>query len=548
MHVPFPIRGWCACALALCLPFSALAQKPPPDPASARARALAEATPTFPAYVFSGSEFPACSVSLSADLKAHFGPFTIQTMFYDAAFRRVKTAERPGAYGAVVDVQPKSGPLQRRFVTLYRLEDKVAGERRFGPEQLADLAAVAGIEAAVVKRQGDLVQARLGKRTFAEWSREAQSARFLAGLSLSQAGPGPVRKYDDAYAHERQWWVSLKRRLYGWDRQFARPFVGPRPKEGKPAPVVRVGTLAEAGMKPGSADKIDAALQAFARDTDQAFAVCIVRHGVIVLHKAYGERDGQPMTVKTRSWMASVTKTMAATCMLMLIDQELVAFDDPIDKFLPPLQGIKVKKPLTIHHLYTHTNGLTLDKWPGWNDDLPDVVERLAAYYDRVRVGQEWAYTGTGNIVGGKILEAVTGEAVPQFYHKHLLAPLGCIGTDVTDTHAGAFSVPLDMAKFGQLLLNRGSYGKMQFFRPETFEKMLPGKLDKLLGPGAKRTFGFGLDGNAKKFGHGAASAATFHVDGERDLVVIMTRNRQGKNQDKYNGKFWQAINDGIVK
>jgi CubicO group peptidase (beta-lactamase class C family) len=118
----------------------------------------------------------------------------------------------------------------------------------------------------------------------------------------------------------------------------------------------------------------------------------------------------------------------------------------------------------------------------------------------------------------------------------------------VTDTHAGGFSTPLDMAKFGQLLLNKGAYGKLRFFREETFKKMLPAKLDKLLGPDAKKTFGFGLDGSPTKFGHGAASAATFHVDTERELIVIMTRNKYGKNQDKYNGLFWQAINDGIVK
>ena len=67
-------------------------------------------------------------------------------------------------------------------------------------------------------------------------------------------------------------------------------------------------------------------------------------------------------------------------------------------------------------------------------------------------------------------------------------------------------------------------------------------------GPGAKRQFGFGLDGTATKFGHGAASAATFHVDTERELVVIMTRNKYGKNQDKYNGLWWQAIDAGIGK
>jgi len=98
------------------------------------------------------------------------------------------------------------------------------------------------------------------------------------------------------------------------------------------------------------------------------------------------------------------------------------------------------------------------------------------------------------------------------------------------------------------MLLNQGAYGKWRFFREETFAKMLPQPLTAVLGPDAKRTFGIGLDGKPERFGHGAASAATFHVDRTEDLVVIMTRNKMGKNQDKYNGKFWDAIKNGIVR
>jgi CubicO group peptidase (beta-lactamase class C family) len=550
---PLPLRrGWCAFALVLAplLFDGGRAAAPPPSLSNARARALAQVTPAFAAYVFDGADFPACSVPLSPELQRAYGPFRIRTAYYDASFRPVKRAERPGAYGAVVDILPRTGPTQRRFVTLYRTARPLPPDANFADNQRDDLLRAAGLGGAapVAARQTELLKARLLGRPFSAWSRDLQAARLLAGLAHSAGERGPVGKHNDAFASDRQWWVGLKRKLYGWDRQFSRALVAPRPRKGKPAPVVRAGTLAEAGLKPGSAERIDAALQAFARDTDQAFAVCIVRRGVIVLHKAYGRRDGKPMTVDTKSWMASITKTMAAACMLMLIDRGLVDFDDSVEKFFPPLEGTRASRPLTIHHLYTHTNGLTLYGWPGWSDDMPDVAERLSAYYDRLRVGQEWAYTGTGNILGGKVLEAVTGEAVPAFYHKYLFGPLGCAHTDVTDTHAGAFSTPLDMAKFGQLLLNRGSYGDKEYFRPETFAKMPPGRLDKLLGPGAKRTFGFGLDGTAKKFGHGAASAATFHVDTERELVVIMTRNRYGKNQDKYNGKFWDALNAGIVK
>ncbi len=521
------------------------------DPARVKARALAEATLTFERYVFSAKDYPAERLQHAPVLKDVLGPGTTYSIsFYGADHSAAADgAEKPGPYAASIRIRPREGRELVRFVTLYRTAQHIPDDKHFDGNDLADFAGAMGIDVVAARRHAEQIQKSIRRRTFGQWSRDPAAARLLAGLFLSKPGKGAVHSWDDAGAIERQWWVDLKRkRLTGSEPALGKPFVCPVPREGKPAPEVHTGTEEEAGVKKGTAAKIDAVLEAFAKDTDQAFAVCIVRKGVIVLHKAYGTRDGNPMNVDTKSWMASITKTMAATLMMMLIDQGRVGLDDPIDRYLGAFQGIKASKPLTIHHLFTHTNGLTLDGWPGWSDDMHDVPEHIAAYYDRLRVGHEWAYTGTGNILGGKVFEMVTGTAIPRAYRKHLFGPLGCTCTEVSDTHAGAFSIPLDMAKFGQMLLNRGSYGKWRFFREVTFQKMLPGKLDKLLGPDAKRQFGFGLDGTATRFGHGAASAATFHVDTERELVVIMTRNKFGKNQDKYNGQFWQAINDGIGK
>ncbi len=75
---------------------------------------------------------------------------------------------------------------------------------------------------------------------------------------------------------------------------------------------------------------------------------------------------------------------------------------------------------------------------------------------------------------------------------------------------------------------------------------MLPQKLTKVLGPDTKRTFGIGLDGNAKSIGHGAASSANFSVNLEKNLIIVMARNKAGKNQEKYGGKFMQAVQDGL--
>jgi hypothetical protein len=461
---------------------------PKPDLARVTARALSESTLGFDRYVFSGADYPSERLQHLPVLKDILGPGTTYSVsFVDADHSAAANGpDKPGPYAASIRIRPRQVRDLVRFVTLYRTTEDVAADKRFGPDDLAEFARVSGVHVEVVKRHAEQLAKSMGKRTFGEWSREPASARFLVGLFLSKPGTGPVHSWDDAGAVERQWWLDLKRkRIVGSDAISAKPFSCPRPREGKPAPEVRAGTEQEAGVKKGTADKIDAVLEAFVKDTDQAFAVCIVHKGVIVLHKAYGTRDGKPMTVDTKSWMASITKTMAATLMMMLIDQGRARLDDPIDRYLEAFHGIRVEKPFTIHHLFTHTNGLALDGWPGWSDDMHDVPERIAAYYDRLRVGQEWAHGGTGNILGGKLFELVTGTAIPQAYHKHLFGPLGCTGTEVADTHAFAYSIPLDMAKFGQMLLNRGSYGKWQFLREETFKRMLPGKLDNLLGPGA---------------------------------------------------------------
>ena len=511
-------------------------------------RALLDAKITFPTYVFADDRFPEPKVNPASAVEEAIGPFTLKTTIYDREYKIVTVPEKAGPYAVIVEIVPKTGTPVRRFITLYRTAEKIADDTRLLSADPSAMARSLGLAVAAIKREEKLINEVLKGRSFAEAARDPRVARLFAGLVRNRADAAEVHKYDDAFAAERQWWVGLKRQRSGLDKAFPKAFTGPSVMDGKPATVVHEGTAAEAGMKADTAEKIDAALKEFAADTDQAFAVCIVRHGVIVLHRAYGIRDDKLMTVDTKSWMASITKTMSASLMMMLVDQGIVSLDDPVEKFVPALQGIKVEKPLLIRHLYTHTSGLAA--WPAelYADELPDIEERVALVYPHLEVGKTWAYNGQGYTLGGKVIEAVSGEAIPQFYQKHLLGPLGCTGTDVTGTHADSYSIPLDIAKFGQMLLNHGAYGKYRFFKAGTFQAMLPRQLTTELGPEATKMFGIGLDGSAEKFGHGAASAATFHVDTTEDLVVVMTRNKMGKNQDKYNGKFWDAIRGGIEK
>jgi CubicO group peptidase (beta-lactamase class C family) len=524
---------------------------PPPEPAHpenpgvhrARNRSALALRPR--AYFFVGEEFPALDFEQAENARQTLGGYRLEVQAYDRDLRPAKEAARIGPYALVVRTVPEQGVPRRRCKTIYRLPGPIDPAWTPNLGDLEDFARRFGVQPSSAARARASLERIVRGRPFEKLAFDQDFVWLISGMALLSRSGGSHSVARPAITEWRQWWLDLLRELDGLDRDYPGPFHGPVPNGGPPAPVVRAGSPEEAGVRPDAAEKIDEVLRAWAADTDEAFAVCVVRHGVIVIHAAYGERDGQPMTVHTPSWMASVTKPMSGSLLMMLVDRGLVDLDAPIDRYLPPLRGIPLHPPLTARHLYTHVNGL--ERFPKWADEMPDLADRVAIYYPYLQVGRRWSYHGVGYMLGGKIVENVSGEALPYFYQRHLLAPLGMSETRVTGSHDDARSVPLDIARFGQMLLNRGAYGRWRFFRPETFQAMLPRALGSLLPSDPTRTHGIGLieiDGGF--IGHGARSTATFRIDLERDLVIVMTRNRMGRNQDKYHPLFLSAILENL--
>ena len=547
---PMPPLGKSYGELAVVMGDRVIATPTLPDADKYRARALIDAEIHFQPAVFTGETFPSCDFERPLWAEALMGQYELKTTFYDNQYNQVTSAEKPGRYGAIIEITPEHGRAIRRFRTLFR-EQREPDEKYWQFKEIdfsVTFPPEMGIDPAVAAEQADAISNHLKARFADGFWHDDNSAALMAGLYEMKPGKGEITVANDVWAEGREWWVGLKRKFYGTGEAYPDPFVCPKPVDGEPAPTLREGTLAEAGMKPDAADNIDAVCQVWAADSDQPFAVCIARHGVIILHKAYGEHGGRPMTVDDRTVMASITKLLSGTLMMMVVDQGLVALDDRVDKFIPALRDIDVKTPLTIRHLYTHTNGL----WGHWGDDRHDFEELIASYYPYLDVGVRHAYNGAGYAMGGKVLEAVSGEGLPQFYQRHMLEPLGCTNTYVTDTSVYSLSIPLDMAKIGQMLLNRGKYGDKQFFSEETFQKMLPVKLTKALGPNTKIEWGIGTTWSEEPgldkgtFGHGAASSATFRIDPVNDLVIVMNRNGAGSNFGKYYPQFIAAIVEGL--
>ncbi len=550
MHLPMPLPGQPCGPLKVTMEGLVLDVITLPDADMMRAKKLMEQKLVAQPFVFSGGTFPECDFARPYEAEALIGPYRIETAYYDRSHHQVEVPEKPGRYGAVVSILPENGPARRRYVTLY----KSPVEFHWRDAQIEHASLVfdekLGVDPGAAGRQAEVIGDYFKNLVMDSYSTNQGSAVLLAGLSETAPDGPPLRPWEDAWAMDRQWWVTMKRKLGGLDDKYAGKIDRPKKIEGELAPVIRNGSLDAAGMKPGAAEAIDAAVQSWAGDSGAPCGVCVARHGVIVLHKAYGELDGKPLTLETPLWMASITKLLSATLMMMLVDEGLVKLDAPVAEYLPAFQGYETDRPLTARDCYTHINGL----WGHWGDDLNDFDQLIGEYYPYLEIGEKHQYNGAGYALGGKIIEVISGEAIPQFYRNHLLAPLGCEHTNVTDTCGGSRSVPMDIARIGQMLLNRGAYGDMRFFSEETFEKMLPVNLSPHMSQPTETEWGIGMtwmgdEGlSGKAFGHGAASSAILIIDPELDLVIVMTRDRAGDNYDERRKSFIKAIADNIAR
>ncbi len=524
-----------------------------------RAEEFMRATPVARPAVFSGTKLPEIRFERPFRMeKALIGPYQLSTTYYDSAYNVVTEAATLGRYGAVVDIKTAAGGVYRRFLTLFRA--KAAPQAwRMDMAASQSMAEQLGIRPDAVEAHPEALTDLVNREFVEGLSRGSRAAVVLAGLHEREPTDAKGDFWTDPWQRDRQWWVGLKRKLYGWDKRFVKPFVCPRPVKGRPAPVLRKGSPNEAGMTPEGVRRIEEHLARWGTETREAFAACVARHGVIVLHKAYGTRDGEPMTVETESWMASSTKFLSSVLMMTLVDQGLVRLEDRADRFLPPLRGRSGKKPLTIRHLYSLTSGFQ----GHWNVRGNDMEERLAAVLSYCDVaGSSAVYNGADKELGCKIVEAVTGESLPNAYRKYLLGPLGCDHTRVDDAAGGARSVPLDFARICQMILNGGAYGDMRFMTPESAMAMRPRDLKEILDPETAELsqvygkfdgwYGLGThlvrDMDASEglgkgaFGHGAASKATVRIDPENDLVIVMTRNGGGRNYMEYHQAFIDAV------
>jgi CubicO group peptidase (beta-lactamase class C family) len=173
-----------------------------------------------------------------------------------------------------------------------------------------------------------------------------------------------------------------------------------------------------------------------------AVSVAVIDSGRIVWAKAYGVLDTaskRPATPDTRFQAASMSKPVASMAALRMVQEGTLSLDTDINGALRswklPSNALTTATPVTLRLLLTHTGGLTVHGFPGYNPSvpLPTVPQILTggspANTAAVRVdtapGTIWRYSGGGMTVAQLLMSDVSGEAFPSLVRRLVLAPAG---------------------------------------------------------------------------------------------------------------------------
>jgi CubicO group peptidase (beta-lactamase class C family) len=257
----------------------------------------------------------------------------------------------------------------------------------------------------------------------------------------------------------------------------------------------------------------------------------------------------------------------------------------------------KPVRPVTIRDLMTHTSGMG-----ALPPALRDIFSRrdrtlgeAVLLYSQVPIsfepGTKWQYANTGIATLGRIIEVVSGKPYDQFLSERIFEPLRMadtfffakpekkdriaamydyksgvlkrsgmdvyrIGSRYPAPEGGLYSTAPDMARFYQMMLNRGALNGRRVLSPASVELMTQvhtGTLQCGFGPGmgyglawsvVREPFGMFRLNSIGTYGHGGAWRTYGWVDPPKDMLgVIMMQKSDpaGDLADEFNAFMQMA-------
>jgi CubicO group peptidase (beta-lactamase class C family) len=290
----------------------------------------------------------------------------------------------------------------------------------------------------------------------------------------------------------------------------------------------------------------------------------VVRNGKIVHWKAYGMADNPSERAMKRDdifRIASQTKAITSTAVMMLWEEGKFQLDDPISKYIPEFKnaqvlntfqysdttwtGIPANKEITIRHLITHTSGIgygfidgderfkmiyhkagIVDAFTTEKVKLSENIKKLAKMPLHHNPGENFTYS-EGLDVLGYLIEVVSGMSFDEFLKTHIFDPLG-----MNDTR---FYLP--DSKAGRLVAVQHKVdGEWQKFPVTSYDPDYPIKGAKSYFPG-----GAGLSSTVKDY---ASFLQMYLNGGEYNGVRLLSRTTVQAILSNQIGKIWGDDSD----
>jgi CubicO group peptidase (beta-lactamase class C family) len=174
------------------------------------------------------------------------------------------------------------------------------------------------------------------------------------------------------------------------------------------------------------ADRVDDYLKdQMARNRIPGLAVAVVQRGKLLKLKAYGSANlewGQPVAPDTAFQLASSTKPLTGTALMLLVQDGKLDLDAPIARYLPDAPD--AWKAITLRALASHTSGLKDDLGGAKIRTAEDAVNVLKTLPLDFPTCERSAYGISGYIVLQRIIEKVTGLSFAEFMQQRLFRPL----------------------------------------------------------------------------------------------------------------------------
>ena len=331
----------------------------------------------------------------------------------------------------------------------------------------------------------------------------------------------------------------------------------------------RAQVRAEEANTPKTKPCVACCLQPFVDSHTLAGAVTLVAsdEGMLSLESVgYADVGTQkPMQTDNLFWIASMSKPMTGTALMMLVDEGKVNVDDPVEKYLPEFRGqmlvveqdaehVLLKKParpIKVKDILSHTSGLPFVSRVEQKIDARPLREAVVSYALTPLIfepGSKYQYSNAGINTAGRIIEVVSGTPYAEFMQKRLFDPLGMDDTTfwpneeqlqrlaksykpnadnngleeiqvgqlsypLVDSQryacpaGGLFSTATDVALFCRMILCGGTYQGKRYLSEAAVRRMTSTQTGSLLNDG-RHEGGYGFGWSTTRMMHGESDPA----------------------------------------